>query len=46
MFEWLKKLFGKSDKQKKTDEAIAGLYTNATNKNRTPLDPDGNPWST
>lgn len=46
MFEWLKKLFGKSKKDQQTDDAIAGLYTTDSGKNRMPLDPDKNPWST
>lgn len=43
MLNWLKKLFGKSKEQKQMDEAINSLYT-SNNKNRTPLDPDSNPW--
>jgi hypothetical protein len=42
MFNWLKNLF-KSKERKQVDASVNNLYS-ANNKNRSPLDPDNNPW--
>lgn len=43
MFNWLKQWLHSLKKRNQTQDAINNLYT-SNGKNRTPLDPDNNPW--